>query len=157
MRKKCHESEHEMHPRHHKKERHHETDKHRERERHYAEERHKSHERVGPKSTPEKQKRHEQMTNPARKSGLKKSEGELAVPYSLGYSHRKGMSEGGRADEGHWIQKAIRHPGALHKKLGVPEGHKIPEKKLMRAEHSANPKTRRQARLAETLKGLHKR
>ena len=33
-----------------------------------------------------------------------------------------------------WIQKAIKKPGALHKELGVPEGKKIPKKKLEKAE-----------------------
>ena len=27
-----------------------------------------------------------------------------------------------------WIQGAIKHPGALHKELGVPKGKPIPEK-----------------------------
>ena len=53
-----------------------------------------------------------------------------------------------------WIQKAIKHKGALHKALGVPEGKKIPAKKLEKAEHSKNPTTRRRAVLAETLKKL---
>jgi len=53
-----------------------------------------------------------------------------------------------------WIQGAIKHPGALRKKLHVKEGEKIPEKKLEKAEHSKNPTTRRQANLAETLKKL---
>lgn len=56
-----------------------------------------------------------------------------------------------------WIQKAIKHPGALHKALKVPEGKKIPESKLKKAEHSKNPTTARRARLAETLKGLRKK
>lgn len=30
----------------------------------------------------------------------------------------------------HWIAGAIKHPGALHKELGIKEGHKIPQKKL---------------------------
>jgi hypothetical protein len=54
----------------------------------------------------------------------------------------------------HWIKGAIRHKGALHKTLGVPQGEKIPEKKLEKAEHSKNPLTRRRANLAETLKKL---
>lgn len=53
-----------------------------------------------------------------------------------------------------WIQGAIKHKGALHKSLGVPEGKKIPEKKLEKAEHSKNPTTRKRAALAETLKGM---
>ena len=32
-----------------------------------------------------------------------------------------------------WIQKAIKKPGALHKAMGVPEGKKIPAKKLAAA------------------------
>jgi len=56
-----------------------------------------------------------------------------------------------------WIQKAIKHPGALHKALGVPKGKKISESKLEKAEHSKNPKTAKRARLAETLKKLKRR
>lgn len=55
-----------------------------------------------------------------------------------------------------WIAGAIKHPGALHKELGVPEGTKIPEKKLVAAEHSSDPLLRKRANLAETLKKLHK-
>lgn len=56
-----------------------------------------------------------------------------------------------------WIQGAIKKPGALHKSLGVPEGKKIPEAKLKKAEHSKNPTTAKRARLAETLKGMKKK
>ena len=56
----------------------------------------------------------------------------------------------------HWIQGAIKHPGALRKALGVPKGKKIPESKLKKAEHSKNPKLRKRAVLAETLKHMHK-
>lgn len=55
-----------------------------------------------------------------------------------------------------WIQDAIKKPGALHKELGVPKGKKIPEKMLKKAEHSKNPKERKRANLAETLKGFKK-
>jgi hypothetical protein len=55
-----------------------------------------------------------------------------------------------------WIQKAIKKPGALRKSLKVKKGEKIPESKLKKAEHSKNPKTRKRAQLAETLKKLHK-
>lgn len=65
-----------------------------------------------------------------------------------------GLKEGGKAD--HWIAGAIKHPGALHKELHVPEGKKIPAKKLVKAEHSKNPVEAKRAHLAETLKGLHK-
>lgn len=55
-----------------------------------------------------------------------------------------------------WIQKAIKHPGALHKDLGVPEGKKIPEKKLNKAAKSSNPTVAKRANLAKTLRGLRK-
>lgn len=53
-----------------------------------------------------------------------------------------------------WIQKAIKHPGALHKSLNVPEGKSIPESKLKKAEHSKSPTLRKRANLAETLKKM---
>lgn len=57
-----------------------------------------------------------------------------------------------------WIQNAVsKHPGKLHRELGVPQGEKIPAKKLQKAEHSKNMTIRREANLAETLKGLRKR
>ncbi len=55
-----------------------------------------------------------------------------------------------------WISSAIQHPGALHKKLGVPKGKKIPEKKLEKAEHSKSTTLRKEANLAKTLKGFKK-
>lgn len=54
-----------------------------------------------------------------------------------------------------WIQKMHMKKNALHKELGVKPGKKIPEAKLEKAEHSKNPKLRKRAVLAETLKGLH--
>jgi hypothetical protein len=62
----------------------------------------------------------------------------------------------GMAKGGNFIQKAIKHPGALHRKLGVPEGEKIPAKKMAQAAKSSNPTTRKQVALAKTLKGFHK-
>lgn len=56
-----------------------------------------------------------------------------------------------------WIQGAIEKPGALRKSLGVKKGEKIPEAKLEAAEHSKNPKTKKRAVLAETLKKMHKK
>lgn len=53
-----------------------------------------------------------------------------------------------------WIQGAIKHPGALHKELGVPQGDKIPAKKLAKAA-DASGKLGQRARLAETLEGMH--
>ncbi len=56
-----------------------------------------------------------------------------------------------------WIQEAIKKPGALRKSLGVKKGEKIPASKLKKAEHSKNPKTRKRAALAETLKKMHRK
>ena len=54
-----------------------------------------------------------------------------------------------------WIQKAIKHPGALHRQLGVPMGKKIPAGKLAAAAAKGGTLGRR-ARLAKTLKKMHK-
>lgn len=56
-----------------------------------------------------------------------------------------------------WIKSAIKHPGALRKSLHVKKGEKIPSSKLKKAEHSKNPKTAKRARLAETLKKMHRK
>lgn len=68
------------------------------------------------------------------------------------------VKRGGKVEDkgDNWIKGAVKHPGALHKSLGVPEDKKIPEKKLEKAEKSDNPKLAKRARLAETLKGLHR-
>lgn len=55
-----------------------------------------------------------------------------------------------------WIQAAHIKKGALHKQLGVPEGKKIPEKKLKAAEKKGGLEGKR-AHLAENLKRLHKK
>ena len=63
-------------------------------------------------------------------------------------------AEGGMA-KGKWIAGAIKHPGALHEELGVPEGKKIPAKKLAAAAKKPGTLGKR-ARLAETLGKLRK-
>ncbi len=65
------------------------------------------------------------------------------------------MASGGKVG-GNWIAKATENKGALHRALKVPEGEKIPAKKLDKAAHSDNPKMRKRAALAETLKGMKK-
>lgn len=54
----------------------------------------------------------------------------------------------------HWIKKAIKHPGALHAQLHVPQGHKIPRAKLAAAARKGG-KLGQRARLAMTLKHMH--
>lgn len=57
--------------------------------------------------------------------------------------------------DGKWIQGMHMKKGALHRELKVPEGKKIPEKKLKAAEKKGGTEGRR-AHLAETLKKLRK-
>ena len=52
-----------------------------------------------------------------------------------------------------WIAGAIKHPGALHKEMGVPQGQKIPAGRLAKAAKAGGTLGKR-ARLAETLKGF---
>lgn len=54
-----------------------------------------------------------------------------------------------------WIQKAIKHKGALRKEMGVPLGKEVPLKRLRSAAKKGG-KLGRRARLAETLKSFHK-
>ena len=49
-----------------------------------------------------------------------------------------------------WIKKAIKHPGALHKQLGVPKGKKIPQSTLRSAAKKGG-KLGQRSRLAITL------
>lgn len=51
-----------------------------------------------------------------------------------------------------WVQKAIKPPGALHE----DQGKKIPAKKLSKAANVPGKEGRR-ARLAMTLKKMHKK
>ena len=55
--------------------------------------------------------------------------------------------------EKHWMQGVAEHmhKGALHRELGVPEGEKIPAKKMAKAAHSSNPKIRKQVGLAKAF------
>ncbi len=62
---------------------------------------------------------------------------------------RVGRKSGG----GNWIAGAVKHPGSLHKEMGIPQGEKIPAKKLNAAAAKGGKEGER-ARLAKTLKGL---
>lgn len=52
-----------------------------------------------------------------------------------------------------WIKSAIKKPNALHKALGVPEGKKIPMKKLT-VKSTDSPKMAKRKTLAKTLRGF---
>ncbi len=56
-----------------------------------------------------------------------------------------------------WIAGATKNKGALHRALGVPQGTKIPAKKLAKAAASKSPTLRKEANLAKTLKGFSKK
>lgn len=57
-----------------------------------------------------------------------------------------------------WIGGAIKHPGALHKELGVPQGTKIPKSKLRAAIEGADgPLAQKRANLAKTLGGFNRK
>jgi hypothetical protein len=68
-------------------------------------------------------------------------------------AHERGKKYGEHG--GHWIGKLHLKRGALHKEMGIPEGKKIPAKRLAAAAKKGGKEGRR-ARLAETLKGLRK-
>lgn len=55
-----------------------------------------------------------------------------------------------------WIQKAIKHPGALHKQLGIASGKKIPSSMLHSAAKKGG-KLGKRARLAMTLGKLRRK
>jgi len=63
------------------------------------------------------------------------------------------MAEEGKSN---WIAGAIKHKGALHRELGVPEGRKIPASKIREAASKGGTLGRR-ARLAQTLGKMRKK
>ena len=65
------------------------------------------------------------------------------------------LSEINKCAGGGWIASATKNKGALHRKLGVPEGTKIPAKKLNAAAKKGGI-VGKEANLAKTLKGFHK-
>jgi hypothetical protein len=54
-----------------------------------------------------------------------------------------------------WIKGAIKHPGALHRELGVPQSKKISHATLEKAAHSGNPTLAHRAMFALELEGMH--
>lgn len=66
-----------------------------------------------------------------------------------------GLKDMAEAKPKKWIAGAVKHPGALHRQLGVPKGDKIPADKLAAAAKKGG-KLGQRARFAETLKGMSK-
>lgn len=54
----------------------------------------------------------------------------------------------------HWMETAVQRPGALHRNLGIPQGQKIPAKRLAAAANSSDPTIEKEASLAETFRKL---
>jgi hypothetical protein len=84
--------------------------------------------------------------------GLKRGGAAMRDEHCWGGETKSKKASGGSTK---WIQGAIKHKGSLHRALHVPEGEKIPAKKLEKAAHSKNPKLAKKAHLAETLKRMH--
>lgn len=63
------------------------------------------------------------------------------------------------SDKKKWISEALKTSsrGKLHKELGVAPDKKIPERKIEKAAHSKNIVLKKEAILAETLKGMPRR
>jgi len=62
-----------------------------------------------------------------------------------------------RKKKPNFIAGAIKHPGALHSQLGVPQGQKIPGGKMAAAASGADgPLAKKRALFARTLSGLGK-
>ncbi|HXB12243.1 MAG TPA: hypothetical protein VNZ45_09675 [Bacteroidia bacterium] len=102
------------------------------------------------------EKRNKDLSTPFARGGHAKVHKDLHSIYKMLHKHFEGGPEDGYAKGGKlWIKDAVKHKGALHKSLHVPQGKKIPVSKLHKAEHSKSPTLRKQARLAETLRGFH--
>jgi hypothetical protein len=60
-----------------------------------------------------------------------------------------GEEEMRMAKGGNWMAEAFgKNPGKLHRRLHVPEGQKIPAKKLSKASKSGDPSLRKEVALA---------
>lgn len=89
------------------------------------------------------------------KAGLDQNDPRMSIvkPKLLSFGQNTvvpGQKKGGKVEGEKWIGKAIKKPGALHKALKVPEGEKIPAKKLEAAAEKSG-KLGKRARLAQTL------
>ena len=57
----------------------------------------------------------------------------------------------------HWIQNAIKNPGALRKKTKTAKGKNISAKALNKASKSSNSTTRKRAALAKTFRSFRRK
>lgn len=96
------------------------------------------------KGEPKRMAKRSKMKSKGKRS--KKDEKEVAGDTDK----ESGPGEGKRLN----IKKAIKHPGALHKDLGVPAGQKIPKSKIAAAAKGKG-KTAQRARFAMTLSKMN--
>ena len=87
-----------------------------------------------------------------KKGGMVKSSAQTSV---IRGAQAPGSREGSviKAQDGKWIQKAIKKPGALRASMDIKKGQKIPAKKLNSAAKKGG-KLGQRARLAKTLKSF---
>jgi len=69
---------------------------------------------------------------------------------------KRKVAKNPRQKKGKWIQGAIKHPGALHRQMGIKPGTKIGTARLKKAAKAKGTLGRR-ARLALTLSELNKK
>lgn len=86
--------------------------------------------------------------------GVKRRAAGGAMAMEADYPQKAAVKAAG----GNWIQKALgpSSKGKLHQSLGVPMGKKIPQAKIIKAEHSRNPIVKKRAVLAHTLSGMRR-
>lgn len=60
-------------------------------------------------------------------------------------------------DGGNFIKGAIKHPGSLHRALGIPAGQTIPRSKITAAAKAGSANLRKKARFALELEGFSKK
>jgi hypothetical protein len=96
-----------------------------------------------------------QQTTPMMKRHKKRKEhSREAIKGLEKFAHEEAKEKKSKKRKEHkknWIKGAIKHPGALHRELGVKEGHKIPASRLRAAAKKGGVEGRR-ARLAAALK-----
>jgi hypothetical protein len=93
---------------------------------------------------------HGKKAAPFRKGGKPRAAG-TAKPTAKSAVRKSASTKKGASKN--FIAGAIKHPGALHAQLGVPQGKKIPAGKLAAAAKKGG-KLGQRARFAEMLKGL---
>ena len=83
-----------------------------------------------------------------------KDAGHVEYGHVVPKDRTEGMEAKKKGGSVNFIKNAIKRPGALREALHAKPGKKIPEARLERATHSRNPTLKKEAVLAETLRGF---